>query len=136
MTEWGIDTLFNPGKRHLDEEKRRLQSTREEVGDSSGGRRVDLDSGKVVISRKKPAASADESPADEANRDEANVDEASPDEASPDEASADEASDATEQNRPSELSESADGVESDPAAASAKARAADAGTTNESGELS
>ena len=37
MTEWGIDTLFNPGKRHMDEEKRRLQSTREEVGDSSGG---------------------------------------------------------------------------------------------------
>ena len=53
MTEWGIDTLFNPGKRHMDEEKRRLQSTREEVGDASGGRRVDLDSGKVVIARKK-----------------------------------------------------------------------------------
>ena len=54
MTEWGLDTLFNPGKRHLDEEKRRLQSTREEVGDSSGGRRIDLESGTVVISRKKP----------------------------------------------------------------------------------
>jgi hypothetical protein len=58
MTEWGIDTLFNPGKRHLDEEKRRLQSTREEVGDSSGGRRIDLESGAVVISRKKPDAPA------------------------------------------------------------------------------
>ena len=56
MTEWGIDTLFNPGKRHMDEEKRRLQSTREEVGDASGGRRIDLDGGKVVIARKKPAA--------------------------------------------------------------------------------
>jgi hypothetical protein len=56
MTEWGIDTLFNPGKRHLDEEKRRLQSTREEVGDSSGGKRVDLDSGKIVISTKQAAA--------------------------------------------------------------------------------
>jgi hypothetical protein len=55
MTEWGIDTLFNPGKRHLDEEKRRLQSTREEVGDSSGGRRIDFESGKVVISRGKSA---------------------------------------------------------------------------------
>jgi len=54
MTEWGLDTLFNPGKRHMDEEKRRLQSTREEVGDSSGGRRIDLESGTVVISRKKP----------------------------------------------------------------------------------
>ena len=56
MTEWGIDTLFNPGKRHLDEEKRRLQSTREEVGDSSGGRRIDLESGTVVIPRKKATA--------------------------------------------------------------------------------
>ncbi|MDQ1734100.1 MAG: hypothetical protein QOH56_351 [Pseudonocardiales bacterium] len=56
MTEWGIDTLFNPGKRHLDEEKRRLQSTRDEVGDSSGGKRVDLDSGRIVISKKQAAA--------------------------------------------------------------------------------
>lgn len=52
MTEWGIDTLFNPGKRHMDEEKRRLQSTREEIGDASGGRRIDLESGTVKISRK------------------------------------------------------------------------------------
>jgi hypothetical protein len=61
MTEWGIDTLFNPGKRHMDEEKRRLQSTREEVGDSSGGRRIDLESGTVTISRREKSASeADE----------------------------------------------------------------------------
>src|ERR1700710_379550 len=51
MTQWGLDTLFNPAKRHMDEEKRRLQSTREEVGDNSGGRRIDLESGKVVIRR-------------------------------------------------------------------------------------
>ena len=56
MTEWGIDTLFNPSKRHMDEEKRRLQSTREEVGDSSGGRRIDLESGKVVIRRQATVA--------------------------------------------------------------------------------
>jgi hypothetical protein len=49
MTQWGLDTLFNPAKRHMDDEKRRLQSTREEVGDSSGGKRIDLESGKVVI---------------------------------------------------------------------------------------
>ncbi|MFL6161866.1 MAG: DUF6191 domain-containing protein [Jatrophihabitantaceae bacterium] len=49
MTQWGIDTLFNPGKRHMDEEKRRLQSTREEVGDSSGGKRIDLEGGKVRL---------------------------------------------------------------------------------------
>jgi hypothetical protein len=52
MTQWGLDTLFNPAKRHVDEEKRRLQSTREEIGDSSGGRRIDLESGKVRIERK------------------------------------------------------------------------------------
>jgi hypothetical protein len=59
MTEWGIDTLFNPGKRHMDEEKRRLQSTREEIGDSSGGRRIDLESGTVTISRRSKDAPAD-----------------------------------------------------------------------------
>ncbi len=51
MTQWGLDTLFNPAKRHMDEEKRRLLSTREELGDSSGGKRVDLESGKVTIRR-------------------------------------------------------------------------------------
>jgi hypothetical protein len=56
MTQWGLDVLFNPAKRHMDEEKRRLQSTREQIGDASGGKRIDLESGKVVISR--PAASA------------------------------------------------------------------------------
>ncbi len=49
MTQWGLDTLFNPAKRHMDEEKRRLQSTREEVGDASGGKRVDFETGKVRI---------------------------------------------------------------------------------------
>lgn len=51
MTQWGLDALFNPSKRHMDEEKARLQSTREEVGDASGGRRIDLASGRVRISR-------------------------------------------------------------------------------------
>ena len=63
MTQWGLDTLFNPAKRHMDEEKRRLQSTREEVGDSSGGKRIDLESGRVTI-RKSDAGEPDE-PADE-----------------------------------------------------------------------
>lgn len=49
MTQWGLDSLFNPAKRHMDEEKRRLQATREEIGDSSGGKRIDLESGKVKI---------------------------------------------------------------------------------------
>lgn len=58
MTQWGLDTLFNPAKRHMDEEKRRLQSTREEIGDSSGGKRIDLESGKVVIQRSAEDAEA------------------------------------------------------------------------------
>jgi hypothetical protein len=60
MTQWGLDTLFNPAKRHMDEEKRRLQSTREEVGDSSGGKRIDLESGKVTIRRASKDAADDE----------------------------------------------------------------------------
>jgi hypothetical protein len=60
MTQWGLDTLFNPAKRHMDEEKRRLQSTREEIGDSSGGKRIDLESGKVTIERS--AKDADDDP--------------------------------------------------------------------------
>ncbi len=64
MTQWGLDVLFNPAKRHMDEEKRRLQSTREEIGDSSGGKRIDLESGKVVIERDDEAGHAAESEAD------------------------------------------------------------------------
>ena len=59
MTQWGLDTLFNPAKRHMDEEKRRLQSTRSEVGDNSGGKRIDLESGKVVIAHPDAPAEAD-----------------------------------------------------------------------------
>lgn len=65
MTQWGLDTLFNPAKRHMDEEKRRLQSTREEIGDSSGGKRIDLESGKVTISRQ-PKDTDGEADADDA----------------------------------------------------------------------
>jgi hypothetical protein len=68
MTQWGLDTLFNPAKRHMDEEKRRLQSTREEVGDSSGGKRIDLESGKVTIRRTSKDGAAEEA-ADEATDD-------------------------------------------------------------------
>ena len=52
MTQWGLDTLFNSAKRHMDDEKRRLQSTREEVGDNSGGNRINLESGKVTIRKR------------------------------------------------------------------------------------
>lgn len=59
MTQWGLDSLFNPAKRHMDEEKRRLQATREQIGDSSGGKRIDLESGKVKIRRATPKPSVD-----------------------------------------------------------------------------
>jgi hypothetical protein len=71
MTQWGLDTLFNPAKRHMDEEKRRLQSTREELGDSSGGKRIDLESGRVVIRKRE---TDDEQP-DEATEEVAESDE-------------------------------------------------------------
>jgi hypothetical protein len=90
MTQWGLDTLFNPAKRHMDEEKRRLQSTREEVGDSSGGKRIDLDSGKVRIRRPGSAAATDDATDHDATDDGAAVDDAT-DDATDDEAPTDEA---------------------------------------------
>ena len=62
MTQWGLDTLFNPAKRHMDEEKRRLLSTREELGDSSGGKRIDLESGKVTIRKGDSDDTAEQEP--------------------------------------------------------------------------
>jgi len=93
MTEWGIDTLFNPGKRHMDEEKRRLQSTREEIGDSSGGRRIDLESGTVTISRRppNPPATQDESAEDESAENESAEDESAEDESAEDKSAEDRA---------------------------------------------
>jgi hypothetical protein len=64
MTQWGVDAIFNPSKRHMDEEKRRLQATRQEVGDNSGGRRIDLLSGKVRIQRPTDSPEADSPEAD------------------------------------------------------------------------
>jgi hypothetical protein len=77
MTQWGVDTLFNPAKRHMEEEKQRQQSTRHEVGDSSGGRRIDLTSGKVRIKRSSATSPASaSSPVDDAPVDDAPVDDA------------------------------------------------------------
>lgn len=66
MTQWGVDAIFNPSKRHMDEEKRRLQATRQEVGDNSGGRRIDLLSGKVRIQRQAEPSLDETDEADEA----------------------------------------------------------------------
>ena len=75
MTQWGLDTLFNPAKRHLDEEKRRLQSTREQIGDSSGGKRIDLESGKVKIRRPADDGSAEQTGDEDAGDDAATASE-------------------------------------------------------------
>jgi hypothetical protein len=67
----GLDTLFNPAKRHLDEEKLRLQSTREDIGDASGGQRIDLDSGRVKIARAQSSDDAEVLAGDDPADDEA-----------------------------------------------------------------
>jgi hypothetical protein len=45
-----FDQLFQPGRRHLEEEANRLALSREEPGDSDPGRGpIDLDAGVVVV---------------------------------------------------------------------------------------
>ena len=85
MTQWGLDTLFNPAKRHMDEEKRRLQSTRAEVGDSSGGKRIDLESGKVTIHR----PTSEDAATDDTARDDTATDDAASDDTASEEAATD-----------------------------------------------
>jgi len=117
MTQWGIDTLFNPGKRHMDEEKRRLQSTREEIGDSSGGKRIDLESGKVRLTG---SPGKDEADKDEAGNDEAGKDKVGTDEAGNDEVDA--ASDETQQDEAVEVKPVAADEDDSPAARARRRR--------------
>nr|WP_246143295.1 DUF6191 domain-containing protein [Actinacidiphila oryziradicis] len=45
-----FDELFQPGRRHLEEEQNRLALTRDEPGDADPGRGpIDLDAGVVVV---------------------------------------------------------------------------------------
>lgn len=45
-----IEELFNPGRKHTDEEKKRLELSRVDVNDGDPGRGpIDLDSGQVLI---------------------------------------------------------------------------------------
>ncbi|MCX4690842.1 DUF6191 domain-containing protein [Streptomyces sp. NBC_01408] len=45
-----IEELFNPGRKHTDEEKKRLELSRVDLNDGDPGRGpIDLESGKVVI---------------------------------------------------------------------------------------
>ncbi|MCI3273293.1 DUF6191 domain-containing protein [Streptomyces cylindrosporus] len=53
-----FEELFAPGRKHTHEEKKRLELTREDVGDNDPGRGpIDLESGKVVVRRPKPSES-------------------------------------------------------------------------------
>nr|WP_320774679.1 DUF6191 domain-containing protein [Streptomyces sp. CRN 30] len=50
-----FDELFAPGHKHTSDERNRLETTRDDVGDSDPGRGpIDLDSGRAVI--RPPAA--------------------------------------------------------------------------------
>ncbi len=45
-----IEQLFNPGRRHTDEERKRLELTRVDLNDGDPGKGpIDLTSGKVTI---------------------------------------------------------------------------------------
>ncbi|MFE7096859.1 DUF6191 domain-containing protein [Streptomyces erythrochromogenes] len=45
-----IEELFNPGRKHTHDEKKRLELSRTDVGDNDPGRGpIDLDSGRVLI---------------------------------------------------------------------------------------
>ncbi|MET9963992.1 DUF6191 domain-containing protein [Streptomyces sp. NPDC006326] len=50
-----IEELFNPGRKHTREEKKRLELSRTDVHDGDPGRGpIDLDSGKVLIRPAEP----------------------------------------------------------------------------------
>ncbi|KUJ64577.1 hypothetical protein ACZ90_58625 [Streptomyces albus subsp. albus] len=65
-----IEELFAPGRKHTEEERNRLDVTRDDQGDGDPGRGpIDLDSGRVVIRPRKghgaplDVGSADRGPA-------------------------------------------------------------------------
>ncbi|MFF6999293.1 DUF6191 domain-containing protein [Streptomyces sp. NPDC008313] len=47
-----FEELFAPGRKHTEDERNRLETTREDTGDNDPGRGpIDLSSGKVVVRR-------------------------------------------------------------------------------------
>ncbi|MEU6822025.1 DUF6191 domain-containing protein [Streptomyces atriruber] len=58
-----IEALFAPGRKHTDDEQKRLELTRVDLADGDPGRGpIDLTSGKVVVRPPVPSPRADESP--------------------------------------------------------------------------
>ncbi|MFF7643416.1 DUF6191 domain-containing protein [Streptomyces canus] len=55
-----FEELFAPGRKHTHDEQKRLELSREDVGDGDPGRGpIDLTSGKVVVRRPKPGEDED-----------------------------------------------------------------------------
>ncbi|KUO04921.1 DUF6191 domain-containing protein [Streptomyces caeruleatus] len=55
-----FEELFAPGRKHTRDEQKRLELTREDVGDNDPGRGpIDLASGKVVVRMPEPSAGED-----------------------------------------------------------------------------
>ncbi|MFE0250007.1 DUF6191 domain-containing protein [Streptomyces sp. NPDC059010] len=56
-----FEELFSPGRKHTSDEQKRLELTREDVGDNDPGRGpIDLASGKVVVRPPEPSAEEDD----------------------------------------------------------------------------
>lgn len=56
-----IEALFAPGRKHTDDEQKRLEMTRVDLNDGDPGRGpIDLTSGKVVVRPPVPSPRADE----------------------------------------------------------------------------
>lgn len=61
-----LDELFAPGRRHQEEERRRLALTREDAGDNDPSRGpIDLGSGRVTIRVPGPPAEPADGPGEE-----------------------------------------------------------------------
>ncbi|MFD8304969.1 DUF6191 domain-containing protein [Streptomyces sp. NPDC059690] len=61
-----FEEVFAPSRKHTQDERKRLELSREDVGDNDPGRGpIDLDSGKVVI---RPSATAVEDDPDAAEK--------------------------------------------------------------------
>ncbi|MFJ5779401.1 DUF6191 domain-containing protein [Streptomyces sp. NPDC093094] len=56
-----FEELFAPGRKHTHDERKRLELSREDVGDNDPGRGpIDLASGKVVVRASGPAGTQEE----------------------------------------------------------------------------
>ncbi|WP_055700884.1 DUF6191 domain-containing protein [Streptomyces silaceus] len=56
-----IEALFAPGRKHTDDERKRLETTRVDLNDGDPGRGpIDLSSGKVVVRPPVPSPRADD----------------------------------------------------------------------------